>query len=255
MAGVQFNPDDEPVFNSFDLPTICTGADDAERACCDPCEEWLFCLRRTPIEMHLPGFDLSRWLPCVSFSASKVLNSGGTMNGDDTNVFSGTFLALAASEHLTSGDCGVRGVTDRCTDAFFDDGYYEPDLSVTHTTSLPRTVYAPNGHLSQVKNFYVDLKVSCELNEEEQPCLKFTVVLFFEYERVYEAAVENTHATTGVSACDPAIVSEIDGLTDGWVDGVREVMTHGCCPLMESALIPLAGLVWATSGLRSRLPT
>lgn len=242
MAGVQFDSTDEPVFNSFDLPTICDGADDAERSCCDPCEELLFCLKRTPIEIHLPGLDLGRWLPCVSFACSKILQAsgiGGTLSGGgETDVFNGVFLALTANATLTSGDCGLRGETTLCADAWPDDAYGGGSVPLTHTTSLGRTIYAPGADGGQSKKLKLALNTECVTVESVQ-YVKFTVILVFEFERQEAICIEACEYG-GFAIDDPAIVGALEA--DGWGAGCYSV---GCCPIAESALIPLVGLVWA----------
>lgn len=242
MAGVQFDPTDEPVFNSFDLPTMCDGVDSSGRPCCDPCQEWMQCLMRTPIEMHLPGFDLSNWLPCVSFVGTKLLQSsgiGGTLSGGgEDDVFHGTYLALSANETLTNGDCGDRGETTLCQDAWEDDGYGGGAVGLSHTVGLGRTILAPNADGDPIKPLRIALRTDCVIVEGEK-FVKFTVILVFGFERATGICLQGCEYE-GVPICDPAVVAAIDN--DGWGSGYLEL---GCCPIAESDLIPLVGLEWA----------
>ena len=117
MDKPQFNPDDKPVFNLFDLPAFCEETSPATKPCCGPCTDWLFCIKRSPIELKLPGFDFSAWLPSVSMCATKIMPSSGVdeaefTNTDGSNEFDGTYLTLPDSHFLLEGDCGTR--TNRC---------------------------------------------------------------------------------------------------------------------------------------------
>ena len=113
MDKPQFNPDDKPVFNLFDLPAFCEETSPATKPCCGPCTDWLFCIKRSPIELKLPGFDFSAWLPSVSMCATKIMPSSGVdeaefTNTDGSNEFDGTYLTLPDSHFLLEGDCGTR---------------------------------------------------------------------------------------------------------------------------------------------------
>lgn len=253
----QLNEDDKPILNTFGLPALCETENPA-RECCSPCSDWIFCLQRSPIEMNLTGFDFSRWLPCVSMSAHKVLHASGVFTGDDgadpTSIFEGTFLALTANATLTNGDCGSRGLVDRCQDLFYDDGLGQNAYPLTHTTSQGRTVYAPDAYLSPSKHYYVDLNVVCVENGEGEQCVKFEVVLHFEFERLETIGVGCvSEYVPGVNGCDYGSVSAIDNLliegeTPGHIffnEGESHIQERGCCVLMQSECIPLEGLTWA----------
>ncbi|WP_428303915.1 hypothetical protein [Lacipirellula sp.] len=288
-------PDDKPIINLFDLPKICGKPVPEGHPCCDLCDDWMLCLRRTPLELTIPGLDFSAWLPKVSMSADKVLAANAVYaaqfsDSDGTDEWNGTYLAFphkatgesnTGGTQLTDGDCGFRDAATFCRnpwswygdweggwygmgawgwfgwwwgyyygldagdytfDSWYDvfGGYFSYASSrfeATHHTNTPRTVYAPAAKYGKNKEFYIDCKVACRLNEEDQPCLQFTLLLRMQFEKAAAGVVGCQNETLGVDACDADIIAEREGNWDG------EAYNY-CVPLAVTDLIPLADLAW-----------
>jgi hypothetical protein len=297
MGRQQFNPTDKPSFNLFDLPTICDDSSPGTKPCCGPCTDWIFCLLRTPLELTLPGLDFSRWLPTVSMSGSKILQSSGVFSAifsgdtDDpengNNEFSGRYLVLPDSDHLLANNedvCPRRAIDERCLTTYgfgygawpggnlygwygwwwgyqFEDpegwelgyeyygwydtwwDYYGYGWQATHHMTVGRTVIAPAAVDGTIKNFYIDCAVTCEYNELDELCLRFTALLRFAWEKPDDVYCLGCMSLSyGVPVCDPGIVNVLEN-EEGWGTNADEF--EYCVPLMRTALIPMAGLTWA----------
>lgn len=228
MAGAQFNPDDKPSFNPFDLPTICDGTDSPERDCCDPCSDWIFCLRRSLYELTLAGFELEAWLAghwlssnsqYTADQAALTFSDGG---GGETLIFDGVYLAEPPSPQGQHAPCPLPEREDDCTH--------------THRIRAERTIFTASLEGDEVKRFGLNVKTECVVVEDVK-YLKFTVNLVWQGAKnnaVYEPAHDPQIGDPPSSEfCPPKEETpyEPEAGSD-WF----------CCPILISDLIPVASI-------------
>lgn len=228
MAGPQFNPDDKPSFNPFDLPTICDGADDPDRECCDPCTDWIFCLKRSLYELTLDGFELENWLAdhwLSSLSQYKADQTALKFSGDpvdETFIFDGTYIAEPPSPQGQAIPCPLPEREDACTH--------------THRIRAERTLITSSLEGDEAKRFGLNVNTECVVVEGVK-YLKFTVNLVWQGAKdaaVYEPAHDPQVGDPPSSEfCPPKAETEYEPLPGSdWF----------CCPVLMSDLIPVASI-------------
>lgn len=230
MPGPQFNPDDKPTFGPFDLPTICTGADSPERECCDPCTDWIFCLKRSLYELTLDGFELEEWLAghwLSSLSQYKADQTALKFSGDpldETFIFDGVYIAEPPSPQGQAVACPLPEREDACTH--------------THRIRAERTLSTSSLEGDEVKRFGLNVNTECVVVEGVK-YLKFVVNLVWQGAKdnaIYEPAIENSEIDPPPPCstfCPPKEETPYEPLAGSdWF----------CCPILVSDLIPVASI-------------
>lgn len=228
MAGAQFNPDDKPSFNPFDLPTLCTGADEPERECCDPCTDWIFCLRRSLYELTLGGFELENWLAghwlssLTEYKAEQTPLEFSDGASGETFIFDGVYIAEPPSPQGQAVACPLPEREDACTH--------------THRIRAERTIFSQSLEGDETKRFGLNVNTECVIVEAVK-YLKFTVNLVWQGAKdnaVYEPAYDPQIGEPPSSKyCPPKEETPYEPLPGSdWF----------CCPILISDLIPVASI-------------
>lgn len=230
MAKPLLNPDDKPVLNTFDLPAICDGADEPERECCDPCTDWIFCLKRSLYELTLDGFELENWLAghwlssLVQYKASQEALKFSDGSVGESFIFDGVYIAEPPSPQGQAVPCPLPERDDDCTH--------------THRIRAERTLFTSSLEGDEVKRFGLNVNTECVVVEDVR-YLKFTVNLVWQGAKdnaIYEPAIENSELDPPppcTAFCPPKEVTpyEPEAGSD-WF----------CCPILVSDLIPVASI-------------
>jgi hypothetical protein len=225
MPGPAINADDKPVLDEFGIPVACVSGDE----CCDPCDAWLNCLKRTPLKLDLAGFDFADWLAWIQMTAIAYQDQNlAVFSGEGgDNEWNGTFLALPRPGGI--GSCRSDAAA----------------LCGTHALPTGRSILTPNSTIAPIDEFSLHVDVECVLNDEDQKCVKFTVYLLFRHEPCRLGTVNDEQ-------CLPVQEGPVEPLPVGWEHGDPvslipvdpDLRSVGCCPLLASDLIPLDGLTW-----------
>lgn len=229
MAKVQFNPDDEPAFNPFDLPTICTGADNEERSCCAPCDNLLLCILRSPLEFNLAGIDVSEWYPWLKWTGATQLQAEQAIEfgGDATDIFHGTFLGEPPSEQAIWTKCPPLE---------------REGCPTTHYIRAEHTIYAPTALDGIVKRLWLSGNVECTGNQ-----IRFTVLLAWEGEPGNEQLTWGFDGSGGCPRPEPGMdcvcFPNPIAPTPYVPNGAKLV---GCCLLLASEWIAIDGTTQLT---------
>lgn len=212
--------DDDPVLTQFDIPVVCN-SDSGEVACCDPCTDWIFCLKRSYYELDLDGFEFEDWLPGhwlssnVQLASAQLALAFSNAGAGETLAFDGLFLAEPPFQDALAQACAPHR-TDDCP--------------YTHIVRHERTILTDSPVADAVKRFGLNVQTECVVVSEVK-YLRFTVNL------VWQGAINNAVYVPaynpgdvfcpgkGVTPYEPAEGSE-------WF----------CCPVLQSGLIALAGI-------------
>lgn len=185
MAGPRFR-DDEPVYNVFDKPVICTGESDPPAHCCSLCEAWTQCLQRVPWRLDLNGFILHELFNYIRFNGLACCigdNGAIAFTGEATTPtdahFAGTYVGEPKRWDLTD-----FGVPNRAGDAVT----CANDINATcgsHFSRSYKTVSTPAGQLTPITRVYLDFNAACRLNDEDEPVVVLEVYLVTWYEQIF----------------------------------------------------------------------
>lgn len=219
------NDDDEAVRNPFDLPVICDNAEAVP--CCDPCTDWMHCLRLSLYELTLAGFDLEAWLEGHWLSSNVQLKSGqdalkftDAAEGESF-IFDGVYIAEPPYLDAQELPCPLPERDEDC--------------NYSHRVRAERTLFTNSLEGDTVKRFGLNVNTECVVDGENK-YLKFTVNL------VWQGA-------KNAAVYEPAY-NPLDGEDDpiycpGKEDTPYEPEAGSdwfCCPILISDLIDLSTL-------------